>query len=197
MRLMQTTLLNEGPADFEGDLSVETLTDTTVPLRQYHGTRYQHATRRSELMYSGGLKERTARNLKKTSAVRLESVLATSPWQESVEDNILRCRVLRNKARGVPDDSTTAKGRIYLCQKVCQYDPNGPVKSATCSQIWHDLWRGRSSIPPGLKTIRVRAPTGCARRGASESGIQEESESSAEETGSASSDSGVLQIAYI
>ncbi|KAG3110267.1 hypothetical protein PI125_g10179 [Phytophthora idaei] len=101
------------------------------------------------------------------------------------------------KTRGVPDDSTTAKGKIYLCQKVRQHDPNGPVNSATCSQIWHDLWRGGSSIPPDLKTIRVRAPTGCARRGASESGLQEDRERSAEETGSASIDSGVLQTACI
>ncbi|KAF1788375.1 hypothetical protein GQ600_11802 [Phytophthora cactorum] len=32
MRLMQMTLLNEGPADFEGKLSVEAGTATTAPL---------------------------------------------------------------------------------------------------------------------------------------------------------------------
>ncbi|KAG3029812.1 hypothetical protein PC121_g13164 [Phytophthora cactorum] len=31
MRLMQMTLFNEGPADVEGELSVEALTDTPVP----------------------------------------------------------------------------------------------------------------------------------------------------------------------
>ncbi|KAF1783174.1 hypothetical protein GQ600_25520 [Phytophthora cactorum] len=64
MRLMQMTLLNEGPADVEGELSVEALTDTPVPLRPYHGTRYQHATRRSKLMSSEVLKKIAARNLK-------------------------------------------------------------------------------------------------------------------------------------
>ncbi|KAG2969476.1 hypothetical protein PC119_g23898 [Phytophthora cactorum] len=195
---MQTTLLNEGPADFEGDLSVETLTDTTVPTSAI--PRYtlpaRHTPKRVDVFRRiKGKNGKESEKKRRQYDWKVCSLLrpGKNPWKTT----FYGVEYSETRARGVPDDSTTAKGRIYLCQKVCQYDPNGPVKSATCSQIWHDLWRGRSSIPPGLKTIRVRAPTGCARRGASESGIQEESESSAEETGSASSDSGVLQIAYI
>ncbi|KAF1790188.1 hypothetical protein GQ600_2625 [Phytophthora cactorum] len=185
MRPMQMTLLNEGPADFEGDLRLKLSPILLSPLRQYHGTRYQHATRRNKLMSSERLKERAARNLK--------SVANTAAKQESVGASFYCAECSEARGRGVSDDSTRAKGKIYLCQKVRQHDPNGSVNSATCSQIWHDLWHGGSSIPPRLKTIRVRAPAGCARRGASECDNLEGSESSAAETGSASSDTGAVK----
>ncbi|ETP27685.1 hypothetical protein F442_23038 [Phytophthora nicotianae P10297] len=49
------------------------------------------------------------------------------------------------------------KRRQYAC-KVRQHDPTAVTNSATCSQIWHELWGGGANIPPGLKSIRLRAP---------------------------------------
>ncbi|KAK1928572.1 hypothetical protein P3T76_015936 [Phytophthora citrophthora] len=64
--------------------------------------------------------------------------------------------------KGTGDSNTGGKGMIYLCQKVRQHDSSGATNSTTCSQIWHDLWCKGTNIPPGLKTIRLRAPLGAA-----------------------------------
>ncbi|KAG6942119.1 hypothetical protein JG687_00019251 [Phytophthora cactorum] len=136
------------------------------PLRPYHGTRYQHATRRSKLMSSEVLKKIAARNLKsvvntaansqKQVAVVLPSLPRPRPrrasswarttapplWPPSACSSIRvrvtrarRLRVCRSCSprwpsaprRAAPDDSTNAKGKIYLCQKMRHHDPNGPV----------------------------------------------------------------------
>ncbi|EGZ18481.1 hypothetical protein PHYSODRAFT_498002, partial [Phytophthora sojae] len=46
---------------------------------------------------------------------------------------------------------------IYLCQRARQHDPSGPVNTATCSQIWHDMWRNGTVTPEGVR-YRRRAP---------------------------------------
>ncbi|ETI37960.1 hypothetical protein F441_16029 [Phytophthora nicotianae CJ01A1] len=58
------------------------------------------------------------------------------------------------------DNSSSAKGMIYLCQKVRRYDPTAPTNSATSSQIWHKRWTSDANTPPVLKMIRSRARTG-------------------------------------
>ncbi|EGZ17075.1 hypothetical protein PHYSODRAFT_415030, partial [Phytophthora sojae] len=75
-----------------------------------------------------------------------------NPWETTFY--CVECTEARSK--GAADDAACAKGNIYLCQKVRQHNPSAPTNSATCSQIWHDLWRGGDNIPPGLKTIRLR-----------------------------------------
>ncbi|KAJ8524578.1 hypothetical protein ON010_g16539 [Phytophthora cinnamomi] len=48
-------------------------------------------------------------------------------------------------------------GIIYLGQRSRQHDPTGPVNTATCSQIWHEMWRNGSDTPEGVR-YRRRAP---------------------------------------
>lgn len=72
----------------------------------------------------------------------------------------------KGQATDVHDEDTAAGSEraesiyTYSCQKVRQHDPTAATNSATCSQIWHELWGGGANIPPGLKTIRLRAPAG-------------------------------------
>lgn len=158
-RLMQTALLNIGPADFAGDLSVEALADT--PVSRSSAPRYtlpaQHTTKQVSVFRTTRGKNGTYSQKRRQYGCKVCSLLrpGKNPWETTFY--CVECSEVR--MRSVDDDNAVGRGKVYLCQKVRQHDPSGPTNSATCSQIWHDLWRGGATIPPGLKAIRLRAPT--------------------------------------
>lgn len=159
MRLMQLSLLSVGAVDFEGDLSVAALTDSPVPpsptprytLPARHTTKQVDVYRVTRGKHGKDTKKRRQYGCKVCSLLRP----GKNPWETTFY--CVECTEARSS--GALDYCTNAQGKLYLCQKVRQHDPNAATNSATCSQIWHDLWRCGASIPPGLKTIRLRAPS--------------------------------------
>ncbi|ETP03815.1 hypothetical protein F441_19293 [Phytophthora nicotianae CJ01A1] len=142
--LIQTALFNIGPADFAGDLSAEALANTPV-------------SRSSAPRYTLPAQHTTKQMSRRQYGCKVYSLLrpGKNPWENTFY--CVECSEVRMQS--VDDDSAIGRGEVYLCQKVRQHDSSGPTNSATCSQIWHDLWRGGVNIPPGLKAIRLRAPS--------------------------------------
>ncbi|ETO58707.1 hypothetical protein F444_22915 [Phytophthora nicotianae P1976] len=160
MKLMQVALLSVGAADFEGDLSVRGLADTPVPpsrtprytLPGGHTTRQVKIYRITRGENGNETRKRRQYDCKVCSLLR--------PGKNAWETTFYCVECTEAKRKGGVVDTTNSKGKIYLCQKVRQHDPSASTNSATCSQIWHDLWRGGDSIPPGLKAFRLRVASG-------------------------------------
>ncbi|OWY94291.1 hypothetical protein PHMEG_00036018 [Phytophthora megakarya] len=147
-RLMQRALLDVGPANFSGDLSVEALVDT--PVSKSSGPRYtlpaNHMTKQVEVYRTTRGKNGKESKKRRQYGCKVCSLLRPSktPWETTYY--CVECS--EAKMKGAGDSNIGGKGKIYLCQKVRQHDPSGATNSATCSQIWHDLWRGGTNIPP-------------------------------------------------
>lgn len=179
MRSMQVALLNVGAADFEGDLSVEALVDTSVVPSTH--PRYtlpaHHTPRQVDIFRTTRAKTGKESSKRRQYGCKVCSLLrpAKTPWETTFY--CVECSEERmNRQSG-------ARGKIYLCQKVRQHDPSGSINSATCSQIWHNLWGAGARIPPGLKTIRMRSPSGSSSRRTGENiDDSDEEESSANES---------------
>ncbi|ETN20482.1 hypothetical protein PPTG_03478 [Phytophthora nicotianae INRA-310] len=116
MRVMQMSLLAVGASDFEGDLSVRALTDTPVPPSPTPRYRLStsHSTKQVEVYRTTRGKNGKESRKRRQYACKVCSLLrpAKNPWETTFY--CFECTEAR--LAGTPDDSSSAKGKIYLSQ---------------------------------------------------------------------------------
>ncbi|ETL95657.1 hypothetical protein L917_06580, partial [Phytophthora nicotianae] len=156
----------------QSDLSVEALADR--PVSSCSVPRYalpaKHTLEQVESRRRYRTKDGKEGTKRRQYACKVCSILrvGASAWETTyycVECSLAKEETSKAREEDGKDGSSDeseggTRGKIYLCQKVRQHDPDGPKNSATFSQIWHDLWRAGANIPPGAKSIRLRAPPG-------------------------------------
>lgn len=133
------------PSDSQCDLSIEALFGS--PTRPHAWPRTAAPSRReieqvntSRTVLVDGKQQQKRRQY----ACKVCSILRRAQ-PKSAWETIYLCRTCSN-AQG--------SGVIYICQRIRQYDPNGPINTATCSQIWHDMWRNGTDTPEGVQFRR-------------------------------------------
>ncbi|KAG6946949.1 hypothetical protein JG688_00015762 [Phytophthora aleatoria] len=137
---MQVALLAVGPSDFEGDLSIEAMFGSVPRSHARHRsvTPGRHELEQVDNFRVARVGDKTQRT-SRPYAYKVCSILRRAPNKPAWETTYL-CRTCSN-AHG--------SGVVYLCQRARQHDPTGPLNTATCSQIWHDMWRNGTDTPEG------------------------------------------------